>query len=124
MIRTVGPNPDWTYALSNAPPEDNLDRTGPSTIEPAPGRGGVSAGQRRGGGWTITRSGVGVGWHHPRDALLSGPLVLDPRTRSDGGEKTPAVTVAQMRSIFTELLRKRRPHGTGDRRSSESSFAA
>ena len=107
VIRTVGPQPEWTYCLSNAPPDEPLAelvrvRSCRHRIEEvfpqAKGEVGLAHYEVR--SW--------VGWHHHVTlALLALWFLVLERQRLGG--KTPAVTVAQMRAIFTELLRKRPP---------------
>ena len=63
-----------------------------------------------------------VGWHHHVTLALLALWFLVLERQRLGGE-TPAVTVAQMRAIFTELLRKRL-YGVGDRRGGQSCLAA
>lgn len=107
VIRTLDPQPDWTYSLSNASggvPLTELVRARSSRHQVEEvlqeGKGEVGLGHYEVRSW--------VGWHHHITlALLALWFLILERGRM--GEKTPAVTVAQMRAIFTELLRKRPP---------------
>ena len=65
---------------------DSAGRVGACEVESAPGRGGVPAGQRRGGVGPLRGPELG-GLASPYHAGISGVVVLDPGTRSDGGEK-------------------------------------
>jgi SRSO17 transposase len=109
VIRTVGAKPDWTYSRSNAPAEPPLVelvrvRSSRHRVEEvfqqAKGEVGLDHDEIR--SW--------VGWHHHVTPAFPALwfLILE---RGRMGGKTPAVTVAWMRAIFSELLRKRPPTG-------------
>jgi len=122
VIRTVGPKPDWTYALSNAPPETTLIelvRTRSSrhrveeVFQQAKGEVGLDHYEVR--SW--------VGWHHHVTlAFLALWFLILERGRmggkNPGGDRGPDAVDLHRITAQTPT------HGTGDRRSGESSFAA
>ena len=122
VIRTVGPNPDWTYALSNAPPETTLielvrARSSRHRVEEvfqqAKGEVGLDHYEVR--SW--------VGWHHhvPLCFLALWFLVLQ---RGRMGGKNPGGESGADAVDLHRITPQTPTPGTGDRRSSESSFAA
>lgn len=107
VTRTVETRPQTHYSLSNAGPEVPLSelvrvRFARHRIEEVFGaaKGEVGLGQYEVRSW--------VGWHHHMTLSLLALwfLILE---RLGMGGKTPAVTVSQVREIFTRLLRTPAP---------------
>ncbi len=103
VMRTVEAEPETHYALSNAGPEVTLEelvrvRFTRHRIEEVfgAGKGEVGLGQYEVRSW--------VGWHHHMTLSLLALWFLCCERRRVGG-KTRAVTVSQVREIFTRLLR-------------------
>jgi SRSO17 transposase len=122
VIRTVGPNPDWTYALSNAPPETPLTelvrvRSSRHRVEEvfqqAKGEVGLDHYEVR--SW--------VGWHHhvTLSLLALWFLVLE---RGRMGGKNPSSDGGADAVDLHRITPQTPTHGARDRRVSESSLAA
>jgi hypothetical protein len=114
VMRTVEAEPETHYSLSNAGAEVALEelvraRFTRHRIEEVfgAGKGEVGLGQYEVRGW--------VGWHHHMTLSLLALWSLCCERRRVGG-KTRAVTVSQVREIFTRLLRVPAP---GPRRIAE-----
>ena len=107
VMRTVEAKPRTDYALSNAGPEVPLAelvrvRFTRHRIEEVFGaaKGEVGLGQYEVRSW--------VGWHHHMTLSLLALWFLSWSGGGSGG-KTPAVTVSQVREVFTRLLRSPAP---------------
>lgn len=108
VMRTVEAKPEVHYALSNATADVPLEelvrvRFTRHRIEEMfeTGMGEVWLGQYEVRSW--------VGWHHHMTLSLLALWFLCCERRRVGG-KTPAVTVSQVREIFTRLLRSPAPN--------------
>jgi SRSO17 transposase len=122
VIRTVGANPDWTYALSNAPPETPLvelvrARSSRHRVEEvfqqAKGEVGLDHYEVR--SW--------VGWHHHITlAFLALWFLILERGRMGG--KNPGGDSGADAVDLQRITPQTPTHGTRDRRSGESSLAA
>jgi SRSO17 transposase len=108
VIQSRARQPQTWYALSNAPKEVPLApvvrahgrRHGVEELF-AQGNGEVGLGHYEVRSW--------VGWHHHMTLSLLALWLLQTERLRLGG-KTPAVTVPQVRAIFTELLREPGAH--------------
>jgi SRSO17 transposase len=122
VIRTVGPKPDWTYSLSNAPPETPLAelvrvRSSRHRVEEvfqqAKGEVGLADYEVR--SW--------VGWHHHITlALLALWFLVLERMRL-GGENPGGDRGADADDLH-RTASQAPPDGEGDRRVSQSDLAA
>ena len=83
-------------------------RAGPGPVHAAPDRGGVRRGEGGGRAGAVRGAELG-GLAPPHDAVAAGAVVPDPGADRGSGGKTPAVTVSQVREIFTRLLRSPAP---------------
>ncbi len=107
VIRTCEPKPRTWYTLSNARQarRGELARVHGARhrVEEllAEGKGEVGLAHYEVRSW--------VGWHHHRSRSLLALWFLELERLRLGG-KTPAVTVPQVRAVFTELLKEPRPN--------------
>ena len=122
VMRTVEAKPETHYALSNAGPEVALEelvraRFTRHRIEEVfeAAKGEVGLGQYEVRSW--------VGWHHHVTLSLLALWFLCCERRRVGG-KTRAVTVSQVREVFTRLLRVPAAEPRADRRGGHAGAAA
>jgi SRSO17 transposase len=122
VIRTIGPEPDWTYSMTNAPPEEplaELVRVRSSrhrieeVFEQAKGEVGLAHYEVR--SW--------VGWHHHVTlALLALWFLVLERKRlggeNPGGDRGPGA------GDLHRTAPQAPPDGAGDRRGGQPSLAA
>lgn len=122
VIRTVGPKPDWTYSMSNAPPGEPLAelvraRSSRHRVEEVfqQAKGEVGLGHYEVRGW--------VGWHHHVTLALLALwfLVLE---RGRFGGKNPGGDGGADASDLHRTPSQTPTDGAGDRRGGESSLAA
>jgi SRSO17 transposase len=122
VIRTVGPEPDWTYSMSEATPETPLAelvraRSSRHRVEEVlrQGKGEVGLGHYEVRSW--------VGWHHHVTlALLALWFLILERERL-GGEN-PGGDRGAGAGDLQRVAPPARPDGAGDRRVGQSSLAA
>lgn len=122
VIRTVGTKPDWTYSMSNAPPETPLAelvraRSSRHRVEEVfqQAKGEVGLGHYEVRSW--------VGWHHHVTlALLALWFLVLERGRM-GGENPGGDGGADACDLHRAAPRTS-PDGEGDRRGGQSSLAA
>jgi SRSO17 transposase len=122
VIRTVGPKPDWTYSMSNAPPQTPLAelvraRASRHRIEEVfqQAKGEVGLAQYEVRSW--------VGWHHHITlALLALWFLVLERGRLGG--KNPGSDSGANASHLHRAAPQTSPDIAGDRRGSQSSLAA
>ena len=107
VIRTPGAEPEVTYSMSNAAADVGLielvaARSNRHRVERdfQEAKGEVKLAHHEVRSW--------VGWHHHVTLSLLALWFLIGERRRIGG-KTPAVTVCQVRALFTRLLRERPP---------------
>jgi hypothetical protein len=122
VIRTLDPKPDWTYSLSNAPPEEPLAelvrvRSSRHRVEEvfqqAKGEVGLAHYEVR--SW--------VGWHHHVTlALLALWFLILERGRMGG--KNPGGDRGADAGDLHRAAAQAAPDGAGDRRGGQSSLAA
>jgi SRSO17 transposase len=122
VIRTLGPQPDWTYSMTNASPEEPLAelvrvRSSRHRIEEvlqeAKGEVGLAHYEVR--SW--------VGWHHHVTlALLALWFLVLERMRM-GGENPGSDRGADARDLH-RIAPQASPDGAGDRRGGQSCLAA
>lgn len=122
VIRTLGPQPDWTYSMCNASKEVPLvelvrARSSRHRVEEVlqEGKGEVGLGHYEVRGW--------VGWHHHITlALLALWFLILERGRM-GGENPGGDRVANAGDLHG-VTPQAPPDGAGDRRGRQSSLAA
>ncbi len=122
VIRTVGPQPDWTYSMSNAPPETPLvelvrarscRHRVEEVFQQAKGEVGLAHYEVR--SW--------VGWHHHITlALLALWFLVLERGRMGG--KNPGGDGGADAGDLHRTAAQAPPDGAGDRRGGQSSLAA
>jgi SRSO17 transposase len=122
VIRTLGPEPEWTYSMSDAPGDEPLielvrARLGRHRVEEAlqEGKGEVGLGHYEVRSW--------VGWHHHVTlALLALWFLVLERGRM-GGENPGGDGVAGACDLH-RIAPQASPGGAGDRRGGQSGLAA
>jgi SRSO17 transposase len=122
VIRTLGPQPDWTYSMSNAPPEEPLAELVRArscrhrveeVLQEAKGEVGLAHYEVR--SW--------VGWHHHVTlALLALWFLVLERMRM-GGENPGSDRGADARDLH-RIAPQASSDGAGDRRGGQSCVAA
>jgi SRSO17 transposase len=122
VIRTVGPEPDWTYSLSNASSETPLaDQVGARSsrhrVEEVlqQGKGEVGLGHYEVRSW--------VGWHHHVTLALVALWFLVLERRRLGGENPGGDRVPDAGDLH-RVAPQARSDGAADRRGGQSSLAA